>query len=218
MKGFIIKNKLTVVLIMFFVFMIVHNPVFAIIDPGTMIYFCKDSSYTEDFSRTLPNGQVQSGTANCTCTEKFGPLGEATLAAISYTETNSEGCTRTSTAGEATYSCRTSTLGSYTTTNGSWDCPCTQGTFKYQADGCGYKTYICCKLGSTNDFHEGTTCTQALCSGNQCYNGTGCVAYPSAGGTSRSCSYFITNSTGTATRTATCNDGSGWSYSAWVCM
>ena len=74
------------------------------------------------------------------------------------------------------------------------------------------QTRTCCSDGSWPDW--GKECPDySSCASNQCWNGSTCV---NKGAVSRNCSGNVTNATGgTQTRTATCTDGSGWTYSSW---
>lgn len=81
------------------------------------------------------------------------------------------------------------------------------GNLRYSASGCSYNTEICCN----GAWISGSTCSE--CASNTCWNGSSCA---SKGSTSRSCSANVSNASGgTQTRTATCKNGSGWSYGSW---
>ncbi len=81
------------------------------------------------------------------------------------------------------------------------------GNLRYSASGCSYTTEICCH----GAWASGDTCSE--CASGTCWNGSSCA---SKGSTSRSCSGNITNASGgTQTRTATCTNGSGWTYGTW---
>ena len=86
---------------------------------------------------------------------------------------------------------------------------------KYTASGCSYTTETrkCCSTtGQWSDWTTGTP-DCPTCSSSQCWNGSRCE---SKAVTSMNCTTFNYNSlSGTTTRTATCNPGSGWSYGSW---
>ena len=90
---------------------------------------------------------------------------------------------------------------------------CTSGQTqnKYTASGCGYSTSTrtCCSDGRWSAW--GGSCQS--CSSSQCWDGTKCVDKEVV---SRLCSGNITNAqSGMQTRTATCTNGTGWSYGSW---
>ena len=94
---------------------------------------------------------------------------------------------------------------------------CTKGATqtKYTASGCTYTTQTreCCGLtwsGWDEECCSGADC----CTSSQCWNGSSCV---SKGVTSRECSDAFENAiSGTQTRIATCNNGTGWIYTNWI--
>ncbi len=91
---------------------------------------------------------------------------------------------------------------------------CTPGDVEYKPKGdCGTSTRTCCADVSWSGWDE--SCPDASsCGANECWNGRKCEA---KGPTSRDCSSSVANaSSGTQTRTATCNSGKGWSYGSWT--
>ena len=84
---------------------------------------------------------------------------------------------------------------------------------KYTASGCSYTTQTrtcCAATGAWSDW--GGSCPS--CSSSQCWNGSKCADKEAV---SRNCSGNVTNATGgTQTRTATCTNGSGWTYGSWT--
>ena len=84
---------------------------------------------------------------------------------------------------------------------------------KYTASGCSYTTQsrtCCATTGEWSDW--GGSCPS--CSSSQCWDGSKCADKEAV---SRTCSGNVTNAqSGTQTRTATCTNGSGWSYGAWT--
>ena len=84
---------------------------------------------------------------------------------------------------------------------------------KYTASGCSYTTQTrtcCAATGAWSDW--GGSCPS--CSSSQCWNGSKCTDKEAV---SRNCFGNITNATGgTQTRTATCTNGSGWTYGSWT--
>ena len=83
---------------------------------------------------------------------------------------------------------------------------------KYTASGCSYTTQsrtCCATTGEWSDW--GGSCPS--CSSSQCWDGSKCADKEAV---SRSCLGNVTNAqSGTQTRTATCTNGSGWSYGSW---
>ena len=99
-------------------------------------------------------------------------------------------------------------------TCGSWvkeTCGCSAGAVEYKPKGeCGTSTRTCCGGVSWSEWDE--ACPS--CSSSQCWNGSTCVNKEAV---SRSCSGNVANAAGgTQTRTATCTNGSGWSYGSWT--
>ena len=84
---------------------------------------------------------------------------------------------------------------------------------KYTASGCSYTTQsrtCCATTGAWSDW--GGSCPS--CSSSQCWDGSKCADKEAV---SRSCLGNITNAqSGTQTRTATCTNGTGWTYGAWT--
>ena len=91
---------------------------------------------------------------------------------------------------------------------------CTSGQVQYRAvDPCGTETRTCCSSLKWSDW--GGDCSGAAsCSSTQCCNGSKCEIKEVI---SRACSGNIFAATGgILTRSATCNNGSGWSYGSWT--
>lgn len=82
---------------------------------------------------------------------------------------------------------------------------------QYKPDGnCGTSQRKCCANKQWSDW--GGSCPS--CSSSQCWNGSKCADKEAV---SRSCLGNVTNAqSGTQTRTATCTNGTGWTYGAWT--
>ena len=88
----------------------------------------------------------------------------------------------------------------------------TAGQIQYKPSGtCSTTQRTCCATtGAWSTW--GLPCP--TCSSDQCWNGSKCVDREAV---SRSCSGNLANATGgTQTRTATCTNGSGWTYGSWT--
>ena len=86
---------------------------------------------------------------------------------------------------------------------------------KYTASGCTYSTQTrtCCSNGKWSEWDKACSVASS-CSSSQCWDGSKCADKEAV---SRSCLGNITNAqSGTQTRTATCTNGSGWTYGAWT--
>ena len=90
---------------------------------------------------------------------------------------------------------------------------CVKGRVQYRQNGsCGTSSRTCCSDGTWSAW-DGRCSGSSNCTSSQCWDGSRCASKEAV---SRKCSGNVANATGgTQTRTATCETGSGWSYSAW---
>ena len=95
---------------------------------------------------------------------------------------------------------------------GGFTLNCYKGDVEYKPSGeCGTSKRTCCSGASWSDWDK--DCPEDACGSNECWNGSICEK---KGELSRSCFGNVSNAlSGTQTRTATCNTGSGWRYSDW---
>ena len=157
MKEFKMKGQLKTIVLMLFTFMLIGNIAFALPKDGPTPRpeECPTSDFTRPIQRTIAEGEVQTYTAHCTCTETNGSAvygGNEIVPEYSYTESKEEGnynCTRTNTASSVVYWCARDRWEDWTTTYGEWNCvekPCADGRKVYTADdACSYTAKSCCQ-------------------------------------------------------------------------